>query len=82
LAKLKEQGLGISALSCHGNPVHPNPEIATRDDETLRSTIELAAAPNVGTVVAFSGCPGASLNDTVPNWITVAWPQEFSEALQ
>jgi sugar phosphate isomerase/epimerase len=82
LAKLKEHGLRISALSCHGNPVHPSEEIARRDDETLRSTIELAAAMGVETVVAFSGCPGGSSKDRTPNWITAAWPPEFAEMLE
>lgn len=82
LAKLEGHGLGISALSCHGNPVHPNEEIARRDDETLRGTIELAAAMGVKTVVAFSGCPGGSGEDRTPNWITAAWPPEFAEMLE
>ena len=82
LAKLKEHGLAISALSCHGNPVHPNEQIARRDDATLRSTIELAAALGVETVVTFSGCPGGSSEDRTPNWITAAWPPEFAEMLE
>ena len=82
LAKMQEHGLGISALSCHGNPVHPREEIAHRDDETLRNTIELAAAMGVGTVVTFSGCPGGSNDDRSPNWITAAWPPEFAEMLE
>ena len=27
-SKLADNGFTISALSCHGNPLHPNPEIA------------------------------------------------------
>ena len=81
-SKLAAHGLSIGALSCHGNPVHPREEIARRDDETLRATIELAAAMNVRTVVTFSGCPGGSSVDKTPNWITAAWPPEFAEALE
>ena len=82
VAKLHDHGLGIAALSCHGNPLHPRKETAVRDDETLRSTIELAAAMGVETVVTFSGCPGGSSDDFTPNWITAAWPPEFSEILE
>lgn len=82
LAKIAGQGLEISALSCHGNPVHPAEEAARRDDEVLRKTIELAAAMGVRTVVAFSGCPGGSAKDATPNWITAAWPPEFGEMLE
>ena len=81
LAKLRDADLTISALSCHNNPVHPNPEIAQRDDTTLRKTVQLAESLEVPVVVTFSGCPGASAQDTVPNWITTSWPPEYSEAL-
>ena len=81
LAKLRDADLTISALSCHNNPVHPNPEIAQRDDTVLRKTVQLAESLEVPVVVTFSGCPGASAQDTVPNWITTSWPPEYSEAL-
>ena len=80
-AKLEDAGLTISALSCHGNPVHPKKEIALRDDEVLRKTVKLAEQIHVPVVVTFSGCPGGSAQDVTPNWITAAWPPEFSDAL-
>jgi sugar phosphate isomerase/epimerase len=79
--KLRDAGLTISALSCHNNPVHPNPEIARRDDALLRKSIQLAERLEVPVVVTFSGCPGGSAQDTVPNWITTSWPPEYSDAL-
>jgi sugar phosphate isomerase/epimerase len=79
--KLEDAGLSISALSCHGNPVHPKKEIAGRDDEVLRKTVKLAEQIHVPVVVTFSGCPGGSAQDVTPNWITAAWPPEFSDAL-
>jgi sugar phosphate isomerase/epimerase len=80
-AKLADAGVSISALSCHGNPVHPNLEIAKRDDATFRQTVRLAEALQVPVVVTFSGCPGAGPAETRPNWITTAWPPEFLEGL-
>lgn len=82
LGRLVDAGLHISALSCHGNPVHPQADIAQNDSAVLHKTIELAAKLGVRTVVCFSGCPGGSAQDVTPNWITAAWPPEFSEALQ
>lgn len=82
IAKLSDAGLTVSALSCHGNPVHPSGDIARNDDSVVRRTIELAAALEVKTVVCFSGCPGGSAEDKTPNWITAAWPPEFAEALE
>ena len=56
--KLDDNGFTISALSCHGNPLHPNPEIAKAYQETSRKTILLAEKLGVPVVVDFSGCPG------------------------
>jgi sugar phosphate isomerase/epimerase len=36
------RGLEISALSCHGNPLHPNAERAKTDDAVYRDTVKLA----------------------------------------
>ncbi len=80
--RLSDAGLTISALSCHGNPVHPDAAIARRDDATLRQTIRLAEALEVSVVVTFSGCPGGAAADATPNWITTAWPPEYAEALE
>ena len=81
LAKLNDAGLSISALSCHGNPVHPQENIAKRDDATFRRTVQLAELLKVPVVITFSGCPGGSPKDSTPNWITAAWPPEYAEAL-
>src|SRR5579862_2881861 len=58
--KLKDRGFSISALSCHGNPLHPNPRLAKGFQETSRKTIRLAERLEVPVVVDFSGCPGDS----------------------
>src|SRR5581483_6661989 len=79
--KLDGNGFSISALSCHGNPLHPNADIAKGFIETSRNTILLAEKLGVGVVVDFSGCPGASDNDKYPNWITCPWPPDVLEAL-
>lgn len=80
-SRLADAGLTICALACHNNPVHPVEFIARRNDETLRKTVRLAALLGIPTVVTFSGCPGGAPGDHTPNWITAAWPPEYSEAL-
>ncbi len=87
--KLKEfkdtianSGLEISALSAHGNMVHPDKEIAAKFDEDLTKAILLAEKLGVPVVNTFSGCPGGSPEDKVPNWITCPWPEDFGQALQ
>jgi sugar phosphate isomerase/epimerase len=81
-ATLKDYGFSISALSCHGNPLHPDPARAKHDREVNRQTILLAAALEVPVVVDFSGCPGDSLKSKQPNWVTTPWPPEYLDVLK
>lgn len=80
--KITDRGLTISALSCHGNPLHPDPAIAREHHETWRKTVRLAEMIGVKTVVNFSGCPGDSDTAKHPNWVTCPWPPDFSEVVQ
>lgn len=79
---IAEHHLEISALSCHGNPLHPDPEIAKAHDELFRHTCELAGRLGLERVNTFSGCPGGSESDTRPNWVTCPWPDDFTEAVK
>jgi sugar phosphate isomerase/epimerase len=78
-AAFESRSLTISALSCHGNPIHPDADRATRDDAVFRDTVRLASELGVGVVNVFSGCPGDGPNATRPNWVTCAWPPDFAE---
>jgi len=82
LSAIQQRGLAISALSCHGNPLHPNTLIAQTYQEAWRKTVLLASKLGVDTVVGFSGCPGDSLHSKAPNWVTCAWPSEYLETLE
>lgn len=79
---IESRNLTLSALSCHGNPLHPNLERAKQDHEAWRKTIELASRLGVETVVGFSGCPGDSIGSKHPNWVTCAWPPDYLEVLE
>lgn len=78
---LADHGVKISALSCHGNPLHPDKDRAKRDREVSRKTILLAEKLGVPMMVDFSGCPGDSPNATAPNWVTCPWPPDFLKVL-
>ena len=80
--KLEDYGVTISALSSHGNPLHPDPNRAQHDREVSRKTILLAEKLGVPVVVDFSGCPGDGPNAKAPNWVTCPWPPEYSEVLR
>ena len=41
----------------------------------------LAERLGVSVIVGFSGCPGGSPTETVPNWITYRWPTEYGQML-
>ena len=80
--KLDDQGITISALSCHGNPLHPVKKIADAHAEASRKTILLAEKLGVRTVNDFSGCPGDSESSKYPNWVTCFWPPDYPEILK
>lgn len=86
IKKLREtverRGLEISALSCHGNPLHPQKKIADAHRKVQRDTILLAEKLGVERVITFSGCPGDSENAKYPNWVTCPWPEDFSEVVK
>ncbi|MFS0614443.1 sugar phosphate isomerase/epimerase family protein [Lederbergia ruris] len=78
----ESRGITISSLSCHGNNLHPNKEIADEHHSTFVNTVKLASKLGVKNVVTFSGCPGESENSQHPVWITCPWPNDFSEVVE
>jgi sugar phosphate isomerase/epimerase len=79
--KLEDNGVQISALSCHGEPLHPDPAVAKQARDTNQKTVLLAEELEVPVVIDFSGCPGDSDTAKCPNWITCPWPPHFSDLL-
>jgi sugar phosphate isomerase/epimerase len=79
---LADHGVTISALSCHGNALHPNKDHARHDHEVSRKTILLAEALGISVVVDFSGCPGDSPQASAPNWVTCPWPPDYLKVLE
>jgi len=77
----ESRGLEVSALSCHGNPLHPQKHIAQGYHDAFMKTLELASRMGVKTVVGFSGCPGDSDDAKYPNWPVAPWPNEYQELL-
>jgi len=80
-AKLDGEGFTISALSCHGNPLHPDPAIGKLHTEVSKKTVRLAEKLGVSVVIDFSGCPGDSDKAKFPNWVTCPWPPDFLDLL-
>ena len=80
--KLDDQGISISALSSHGNPLHPDKKIGEANAETSRKTILMAEKLGVRTVIDFSGCPGDSDSSKYPNWSPTPWPPDFLDLLK
>ncbi|HEV2462631.1 MAG TPA: sugar phosphate isomerase/epimerase [Acidobacteriaceae bacterium] len=78
---LADHGASISALSCHGNPLHPDAVRAEHDADVSRRTILLAEKLGIPVVVDFSGCPGDSREAKHPNWVTCPWPPDYLEIL-
>jgi sugar phosphate isomerase/epimerase len=79
--KIADNGITISALSCHGNPLHPDPKRAKAEQEVSRKTILLAERLGIPVVIDFSGCPGDTDKAKYPNWVTCPWPPEYLDIL-
>ena len=79
---IEEHNLFISALSCHGNPLHPDKSFAREHREVIHQTILLAERLEVERVNCFAGCPGSSDSDKYPNWVTCPWPPYYPEILK
>ena len=78
---LEKYNLKISAIACHGNPVHPNKEMAKEFHEDFVAAMKVAVQLGVDTIIGFSGCPGDCDNSENPNWVTCAWPNEYLDIL-
>ncbi len=77
-----KNGLEISAISVHGNPIHPDPDVSKEHSDDIRAAIELAPQLGIKVVNGFAGCPGAGEDAKYPNWITCPWPTYFSDAVK
>lgn len=82
LNKIESRGLMLSALSCHGNALHPVKSIADEHHKAFVNGVKLASMLGVPVVNGFSGCPGDAPGSKNPNWVTCAWPDEFRDILE
>jgi sugar phosphate isomerase/epimerase len=80
--KFDDRGIPVMTLSCHNNALYPDEAKARAATEQFRETLQLAGMLGIKTVVGFSGCPGGSPTDTIPNWVTYTWPDEHGIALE
>ena len=63
LALVKSEGLIISALSCHGNCLHPDENFAKKSQQVQTDTIKLAELMGIKTVID-SRLPGSTRRET------------------
>lgn len=82
LETFKRYNMGISALSVHGNCVHPNKETAAKFEADFEAACVLAGQIGIDRIVTFSGCPGSDPDAKQPSWVTCAWPSEYPQVLE
>lgn len=82
LDAVRSRGMLISALSVHGNPLHPDEAFAAGSHEAWRKTVKLARQLEVEVINVLSGCPGAPSGGKHPNWVTCSWPPDYEEILK
>lgn len=78
----RKNEIEISALSAHGNPIHPNPELAAMYDDAITDAILLAEKLGMHQINTFSGCPGDHPGAKYPNWVVCPWPEDFLKVLE
>ena len=78
---ISDAGMEVAALAVHGNPVHPDKEIANAFHRDFERAVLLSEKIGNDTIVTFSGCPGGCAEDKTPNWVTCPWPEDFLKAL-
>ncbi|MBN1857598.1 sugar phosphate isomerase/epimerase [Candidatus Bipolaricaulota bacterium] len=76
------RGVEISALSCHGNVVHPDKSISEQHTRDFKEALQLCGELGVDCVVGFAGCPGDSEDAKCPNWVTCSWPDYYADLLK
>src|ERR1700677_735416 len=74
------EAVEVGAAGPNGGPHCPRPELLA-DPAKARAWEEKFDDRGIPTVVGFSGCPGGSATDTVPNWVVYRWPDEHGAAL-
>src|SRR5207245_11641619 len=79
--KFDDRNILVATLSCHVNPIHPDPKRAERDAAIFRNTVMLAERIGVGVIVVLSGCLGVAPNETLSNFATYRLSSEFSHIL-
>ena len=79
---LADKGMTVTALGCHGNPLHPDPAVAGAHDAVFRDTVRLAEKLGIERITLLSGCPGDSEQSLAPNWVTCGWPTDFPAILE
>jgi len=79
---LEKNNMKLSALACHGNPIHPDKAIAKQFHDDFVAAMKVAVKLGVDTIVGFSGCPGDCPESKNPNWVTCGWPSEYGEILE
>ena len=75
---IADAGLTISALSCHGNPLHPDRGDRARPPTTCSA--RRCGSPSSSRCRSSSRSPAVRAIPTAPthpNWVTAPWPPEF-----
>ena len=72
-----KNGLEISALSVHANPLHPQKSFSEKHIADIEAAIDFAGKIGIGVICGFAGLPGAGEDAKYPNWIVYPWPEYF-----
>lgn len=75
---LEKYQVKLSALSCHGNPVSPDPDTRELSVSSMKNAVLLAEKLDLHQINCFSGCPGDWEGAGLANWVTTSWPMDYA----
>lgn len=79
---LNNYGLKISALSTHGNPISPRPEVRNLSVMRMKNAVRLCQELEVDRINGFSRCPGDCEGADYASWVVTNWPEDFRRVLK
>jgi sugar phosphate isomerase/epimerase len=79
--RLDAAGIVPSALAVHGQPLHPDPDVARAYLADFEAACRVARELGTDRLTLLAGLPAAREGDRFPNWIVHPYPDENREAL-
>jgi sugar phosphate isomerase/epimerase len=80
-AEFERSGVRLCAFAIHGQPLHPDTEIASRYRKEFEAACNLANEIGLDKLTLLAGLPEGAPGDMTPNWVFYPFPLDGSEVV-